>query len=135
MVQLGPSRTRIPNWSTSSHICLDLLNSLLYIKYRNNELQFQVDIVVSRDLDSRFNEREYASVQKWLNSNQTFHIMRDHPHHDRKFLAGMWGVKLNQQSIREKWSTIWVKSFDESFKFLLWSNRNNGEHDQNFLAR
>ena len=29
---------------------------------------FQVDLYVSRDLDSRLNERELAAVQEWLDS-------------------------------------------------------------------
>ena len=31
---------------------------------------FQVDLYVSRDLDSRLNEREQAAVQEWLHSSK-----------------------------------------------------------------
>ncbi|XP_046400121.1 uncharacterized protein LOC124166578 isoform X2 [Ischnura elegans] len=51
-----------------------------------------VDVFISRDLDSRPSEREVAAVNDWLNSNLTFHIMRDHPFHTPKILAGMWGA-------------------------------------------
>ena len=27
----------------------------------------------------------------WLDSNLTFHVMRDHPHHRTEILGGMWG--------------------------------------------
>lgn len=38
-----------------------------------------VDRFLSRDIDSEIIPREVAAVQQWLNSNYTFHVMRDHP--------------------------------------------------------
>merc|ERR1719431_1051297 len=35
-----------------------------------------VDIMISRDLDSRFSPREAAAVSDWLASDHPFHIMR-----------------------------------------------------------
>lgn len=32
-------------------------------------------------------------MEQWLASNKTFHVMRDHPQHDTKILAGMWGAR------------------------------------------
>ena len=52
-----------------------------------------VSIMISRDCDSRLNLREKAAVDEWLSSEKSFHIMRDHPYHNTKILAGMWGVK------------------------------------------
>lgn len=52
-----------------------------------------VDIMISRDTDSRLNAREKAAVDEWLASDKDFHIMRDHPYHNVPILAGMWGVK------------------------------------------
>ena len=40
-----------------------------------------VDTLLSRDLDSRPNEREQRAVTEWLQSNKIFHLMLDHPHH------------------------------------------------------
>lgn len=50
-------------------------------------------IFISRDCDSRLSEREFAAVQQWLDSDKTYHIMRDHPAHDIEILGGMWGAK------------------------------------------
>ncbi|RXG55008.1 hypothetical protein Avbf_17536 [Armadillidium vulgare] len=39
----------------------------------------QVDVMLSRDLDSEILKREYDAVSEWLNStNKSLHIMRDH---------------------------------------------------------
>tara|TARA_R110000851_G_scaffold6661_1_gene26661 strand:+ start:502 stop:1170 length:669 start_codon:yes stop_codon:yes gene_type:complete len=52
-----------------------------------------VDVIISRDTDSRLNTREKAAVDEWLASDQKLHIMRDHPHHGYPILGGMWGAK------------------------------------------
>lgn len=52
-----------------------------------------VSVMISRDCDSRLNEREKSAVDEWLNSDDSFHIMRDHPNHGTQILGGMWGVK------------------------------------------
>lgn len=51
------------------------------------------NIVISRDTDSRLNEREKNAVDVWLNSEHNFHIMRDHQWHNYKILGGMWGAR------------------------------------------
>ena len=52
-----------------------------------------VEVMLSRDCDSRLNLREKAAVDEWMKSYKTFHIMRDHPWHGTQILGGMWGVK------------------------------------------
>ena len=52
-----------------------------------------VDVMISRDTDSRLNERERDAVNEWLRSDKKFHIMRDHPYHATAILGGMWGCK------------------------------------------
>ena len=54
-----------------------------------------VDVMISRDTDSRLNLREKFAVEEWLESDKGFHIMRDHPHHGYPVLGGMWGAKKN----------------------------------------
>ena len=49
--------------------------------------------LINRDIDSEIIDREVAAVQQWLNSNWTFHVMRDHPSHGGFMLAGLWGAK------------------------------------------
>ena len=57
-----------------------------------------VNIMISRDTDSRLNLREKAAVDDWLASDKDFHIMRDHPHHATEILGGMWGIRGNRLS-------------------------------------
>ena len=52
-----------------------------------------VDVMISRDTDSRLSQREKDAVDGWLRSDKSFHIMRDHPAHATAILGGMWGVK------------------------------------------
>lgn len=52
-----------------------------------------VEVMISRDTDSRLNMREKAAVEEWLKSDKRFHIMRDHPFHKFPVLGGMWGAK------------------------------------------
>jgi hypothetical protein len=54
-------------------------------------------IVVFRDTDSRLSNREKIAVDEWINSDKTFHIMRDHPYHKFPILGGMWGYKNNNK--------------------------------------
>ena len=55
-----------------------------------------VEIMMSRDTDTRILLREKLAVDEWLESGKLFHIMRDHPdHYDLNFKinAGMFGTK------------------------------------------
>ncbi len=52
-----------------------------------------VDVMLSRDADSRLHHREKYAVEEWLNSDKPFHIMRDHSYHSIPILGGMWGCK------------------------------------------
>lgn len=54
-----------------------------------------VDIMISRDCDSRLNEREMYAVKEFEKSEYQLHIMRDHPHHGFTVLGGMFGLKKN----------------------------------------
>lgn len=55
-----------------------------------------IEIMMSRDTDTRILLREKLAVDEWLKSDKIFHIMRDHPHHynqSMKILGGMFGTK------------------------------------------
>ena len=58
-----------------------------------------VEVMISRDTDTRILLREKLAVDEWLQSGKIFHIMRDHPHHyniNQKIFAGMFGTKKIQ---------------------------------------
>ncbi len=79
-----------------------------------------VEVLISRDTDSRLSMREKAAVDQWLTSPKQFHIMRDHPWHGTLILGGMWGCKQGViNNIRERIS-MFVKTnkYDVDQAFL-----------------
>lgn len=80
-----------------------------------------VEIMMSRDTDTRILLREKLAVDEWLRSDKVFHIMRDHPYHENKIMGGMFGTKKIKEI--EKWTDL----FD---KINQYSNR---DYDQDFL--
>jgi len=81
-----------------------------------------VDVMISRDCDSRLSLREKLAVDEWLESDKGFHIMRDHPWHGTQILGGMWGVKKGVLPQMKN-------EIDNFVKGEFW------QVDQNFLAK
>ena len=80
-----------------------------------------VEIMLSRDTDTRILLREKLAVDDWLKSNTLFHIMRDHPHHNFTILAGMFGTKKIPQIPN------WANAISNYIK------TDNRMYDQDFL--
>jgi hypothetical protein len=80
-----------------------------------------VELVLSRDTDTRILLREKLAVDEWLQSHKIFHIMRDHPHHNFLILAGMFGTKKIPQI--PNWTNI-INSYNKT---------DNRMYDQDFL--
>jgi hypothetical protein len=79
-----------------------------------------VEIMMSRDTDTRILFREKKAVEEWINSNTTFHIMRDHPFHTSKIMAGMFGTKKIPQikswkEIMNKYIQVGEYDYDQKF--------------------
>ena len=53
----------------------------------------EVQVMLSRDTDSRFSNREVCAVEAFLESDAKLHIMRDHPCHQFFVMPGMFGIK------------------------------------------
>ena len=53
----------------------------------------KVDRFICRDCDSRLNSQEKEAIDQWIESDFSFHLMRDHLKHIDLILAGMWGGK------------------------------------------
>ena len=81
----------------------------------------EVEIMLSRDTDTRILLREKLAVDEWLNSNTLFHIMRDHPHHNFQILAGMFGTKKLSQI------PSWCDTINK------YNKTDNRMYDQDFL--
>ena len=79
----------------------------------------EVDVMISRDCDSRLSEREVLCVNEWLKSDKDFHIMRDHPYHSVYILGGMWGCRnkilYNMENYINKWNKFSNHGIDQDF--------------------
>lgn len=54
-----------------------------------------VEVMLSRDCDSRLSERERDAIAEWMDDpSKTFHCMRDHSQHSVPILGGLWGAKF-----------------------------------------
>ncbi len=91
----------------------------------------QVDVYLSRDLDSNITQRESEAVQEFLRSGEDFHIMRDHPHQAVEILGGMWGAKLQNPSTRANFVAAFAQMANQSKSFR--APRNEYMHDQTIL--
>lgn len=84
-----------------------------------------VEYFISRDCDSRISLRDEIAVNEWIQSDKTFHILRDHPiGHGWPMNAGMWGSKGNS-----------IPNFkDLMINYLINNNRTDDKSiDQCFL--
>ena len=84
-----------------------------------------VELFISRDIDTRILLREVLAVRQWIDSGKDVHIMRDHPQHYNKILGGMFGVRT------VKFRTYDWQGLIESYYKLF----GEFENDQHFLEK
>lgn len=82
----------------------------------------QVEVMISRDADSRLSPREATAVREWLSSGKGVHTMHDHPHHTVPMLGGMWGCRYDA-----------IPHFKESLE--SWQGEDRWQTDQEFLTQ
>ena len=72
----------------------------------------------------------FIAVNEWMESDKSFHMMRDHPMHDIGMLGSAWGVKLTSESVRRNWRRAWSNGKKNP---IMWKARNLTGPDQGFL--
>jgi hypothetical protein len=80
-----------------------------------------VEIMFSRDADSRLNLRDQYCINEFLKSDKRFQIIRDHPQHRALILGGMWGIKKGLiASVKQLFvdSNRKFNSYDDDQQFL-----------------
>ena len=90
----------------------------------------QVEIFMSRDLDSPIKAREVEAVGEWVKSGAAMHVMRDHPYHGVPMLGGLWGARLATN--RSGWKSIWTAIMGDP---LSLSSRGSKGADQSLLRQ
>jgi hypothetical protein len=53
----------------------------------------EVEVMFVRDVDSRILKRDISTIHDFLASDKKFHIVRDHPNHFHKVLAGIFAIR------------------------------------------
>lgn len=77
-----------------------------------------VEVMLSRDADSRLSYREKVSVDIFLESEFLLHSIRDQRNHD-DIMGGMWGMKknnrINMRKLVESWDGHLGYNSDQEF--------------------
>ena len=71
-----------------------------------------VEVMISRDCDSRLSLREKEAVDQWLQSDKSFHTMHCHFHHSVPILGGMFGIKKGLFSEMSRHAMEWAQSHE-----------------------
>ncbi len=82
----------------------------------------EVDVMISRDCDSRLSLREKIAIDEWLESPYGVHTMNDHCHHSVPIMGGLWGIKRDT-----------LPSFQALFN--NWHQESRLQSDQEFLSQ
>jgi tetratricopeptide (TPR) repeat protein len=89
-----------------------------------------VEIMSSRDCDSRISLREKVAMEEWIKSKFPFHIMRDHPDHTHPVMTGMfdtrklpninWETKIRDYKSNEEYHHFYDMEFvrDEIYPYI-----------------
>ena len=97
------------------------LNSIKPMMWRFEAIDdCNVEIMLSRDTDTRILLREKLAVEEWIKSNTLFHIMRDHPHHNFCILGGMFGTRKIPNlpswiNVMNNFCQVGNRDYDQSF--------------------
>lgn len=63
-----------------------------------------VDVMFSRDADSRIHWKDRWAIKQFMDSTHTVHVIRDNEMHDAYMMGGLWGMKKTAGiSIRDKY--------------------------------
>ena len=90
----------------------------------------ECDRWIVRDTDSRLSIRTLQAVLDWIWSGRSFHIMRDHPRHDREILAGLFGGVRGCLGQGVKMETLLLEYFENAA-----NAPDDYSSDQRFLAQ
>ena len=88
-----------------------------------------VEVMLSRDTDSRLSIREKACVDDWLNnsSQKKVHTIRDACVHQSQMMGGLWGVRDGYLN--------WIKPHINKLLYALRNGEGRKGLDQDFLNR
>jgi len=109
-------------------VCVDEPGDWRMMLYRFSPIgENDVEVMMSRDCDSRLSLREKLAVNEWLASDKSFHTMHCHFHHSVPILGGMFGIKKGLFSELSRHAIEWAQAresrwqIDQDFlKEIVW---------------
>jgi len=90
-----------------------------------------VDICFFRDADSRIHWKDRWAINSFLKSGFACHVIRDHPDHSARILAGLWGLRSGTIPSIQDLYTAWTPA---SAGFGDPAKLDGFGIDQNFLS-
>lgn len=85
-----------------------------------------IDIMICRDADSRFTDRDIWCINQFINSDYKMFTVRDHLYHQVPIMGGQWGIKHDVNINMEHLYSIYLE--ERQIK-----NTNYYQCDQDFL--
>ena len=76
----------------------------------------EVEVMISRDCDSRLSKREKVAVDEWLASDKGFHTIHDHFQHSVPILGGLFGIKKGVFSELGRHAREWAQSHESRWQ-------------------
>jgi hypothetical protein len=86
LTDLGATMVNVKNMSITKKLITDYPYFWRFFSF------FENTRAIVRDLDSRFSQREVTYINKWIESDKDYFIIRDHPWHS-PVPSGLFGVK------------------------------------------
>jgi hypothetical protein len=71
-------------------------------------LDTRYEYAMTRDADSRPNEREADAVREWIESGKRWHTMRDHRYHSVPIMGGLFGVRPRYAPWTQQSADAWL---------------------------
>jgi hypothetical protein len=137
-----------PNWVIRIYVSDDLSEEVLkkiksykceLIIMRNKGIDFRYTLwrflvlddqsishALIRDIDSVASKREKLMVDEWVNSNQTLHVIRDHPDHTDLIMGGLFDRRFdpsfNMQKAMLNFKKMNKLGVDQQFLKLIYNH-------------
>jgi len=124
----------VPSWVVDE---LKKQNNVEIVFYNNNvgwagmlyrfypATENDVEVMLSRDTDSRLTLREKACVDEWLRSTKNLHVIRDTCVHQSQMMGGLWGTRNGYLK--------WIKPYIDNFLNQFNDGTARKGCDQDFL--
>jgi len=75
-----------------------------------------VEVMITRDADSRFEKRDSWCISNFINGTHTLFTIRDHPWHGHAMMGGLSGFKKIDGMTMQAWYAEYIQTLTETQK-------------------